>query len=292
MSDLLTISALGADALQEIIALSEQADLGRPLQGKGVALYFHKPSARTRNSMEMAVVQLGGHPVCIQKDEIGIGSREAVEDVARSLACYHSIIAARVNDHRLLEEMAAATDAPVLNMLSDTDHPLQALADLLTVKQLLGTLSGARIAYVGDGNNVCRSLAQGCALAGAKLRIASPEGYGLPVAELGALRGVSQFSDPAEAVEGAQIIYTDVWVSMGQDEQAESRRKALAPYQVNSALSARCSDAWFLHCLPARRGEEVTADVIDGPKSAIWRQAENRMHSARGAMAWMLGARP
>lgn len=292
MSDLLTIADLDPPALRDILSLSEQSDLGCPLKGKGVALYFQKPSARTRNSMEMAVVQLGGHPVYIQKDEIGLGTRESVEDVARSLACYHSIIAARVSDHGLLKGMAAATDTPVLNMLSDTDHPLQALADLLTVKQLIGTVEGARIAYVGDANNVCRSLAQGCALAGAELRVASPEGYGLSAAELDALTGVSQFVDPTEAVEGAQFVYTDVWVSMGQDDEAEARGKAFAPYQVNSALSVRCSDAWFLHCLPARRGEEVTADIIDGAKSAVWRQAENRMHSARGAMAWILGVRP
>lgn len=292
MSNLLSIADLDPQSLQDILALSEQSDLGRPLQGKGVALYFQKPSARTRSSMEMAVVQLGGHPVYIQKDEIGLGTRESAEDVARSLACYHSIIAARVSDHGLLIGMASATGTPVLNMLSDTDHPLQALADLLTVKQLIGTLDGARVAYVGDANNVCRSLAQGCALAGAELRIASPEGYGLSAAELGSLSGVSQYVDPAEAVEGAQFVYTDVWVSMGQDDEAEARGKAFAPYQVNPTLSARCSDAWFLHCLPARRGEEVTADVIDGAKSAVWRQAENRMHSARGALAWMLGVRP
>ena len=289
MSDLLTIADLGAEALRQIVELSERSDLGRPLAGQGVALYFQKPSARTRNSMEMAIVQLGGHPVYIQKDEVGLGARESVEDVARTLACYHKIIAARVNDHRLLDGMAAATDAPVLNMLSDSDHPLQALADILTIRQLVGRLEGVRVAYIGDGdNNVCRSLAQGCSLIGAELTIASPEGYGLDES----LDGVRQVVDPAEAVEGAEIVYTDVWVSMGQDAEAEARRQALASYQVDEALLARSNKAWFLHCLPARRGEEVTAEVIDGPQSAVWRQAGNRMHSARGAMAWMLGARP
>jgi ornithine carbamoyltransferase len=171
-------------------------------------------------------------------------------------------------------------------MLSDLHHPLQALADMLTVKQLLGRVDGARIAFIGDGdNNVCRSLAEAASALGAGLSIARPEGYGLE----GAPEGVRQTADPAEAIEGADIVYTDVWVSMGQDGEAEARRQALAPYQVNDALLARAPDARFLHCLPARRGEEVTAGVIDGPRSAVWRQAENRMHTARGAMAWMLG---
>ncbi len=293
MTDLLAIRDLGAQALRDILELSERPDLGRPLEGKGASLYFQKPSARTRNSMEMAVVQLGGHPVYIQKDEVGLGARETTEDVARTLACYHSIIAGRVMEHGLLEAMAAAVDTPVLNMLSDTDHPLQALADLLTVKQLLGTLDGARIAYVGDANNVARSLAEGCVALGCEFRIASPDGYGFPADELERLGGsVSSFGDPGDAVQGAQFVYTDVWVSMGQDDEADARLKALGPYQVNSGLMAKADDAWFLHCLPARRGEEVTNDVIEGSKSAIWRQAENRMHSARGAMAWMLGVRP
>ncbi len=284
MSDLLSISDLGRDELQRLLADSER-DLGRPLAGKGVALVFQKPSARTRNSMEMAVVQLGGHPVYIQKDEVGLGTRETAEDVARTLACYHAVIAARVMDHRDLLAIAAATETPVLNMLSDTDHPLQALADLLTVKQLLGRIEGAKIAYVGDGdNNVCRSLAQGCALLGAELRIASPEGYGLSDAPPGTV----QTEDPAEAVDGADIVYTDVWVSMGQDAEAEERLRVLAPYRVDDELMARAGGAHFLHCLPARRGEEVSASVIDGPRSAIWRQAENRMHTARAALAWMV----
>lgn len=284
MSDLLTIGQISREGLLEILALSEREDLGRPCAGKGVALVFQKPSARTRNSMEMAVVQLGGHPVYIQKEEVGLGTRESVEDVARTLACYHRIIAARVMDHRDLTAMADAVDTPVLNMLSDTDHPLQALADLLTVKQLVGRIEGARIAFVGDGdNNVARSLAQGCSLLGAELVIASPEGYELKDAPA----GVRQTADPAEAVRGAQIVYTDVWVSMGQNEDAEARGRAFAPYRVDAGLMAKSADAFFLHCLPARRGEEVSAEVIDGPRSAVWRQAENRMHTARGALAWM-----
>jgi ornithine carbamoyltransferase len=278
---LLSIRDLTAADLEWILAASEMP-APRVLQDRGVALYFEKPSARTRNSMEMATAQLGGHPVYIQPAELAIGTRESVADVTHTLACYHTIIAARVFDHGLLEEMARVNAAPVLNMLSGTDHPLQALADLLTVKQLLGRLEGAKIAFIGEGNNVSRSLADACALVGAKLTIASPEGFGL-----GNAPHVRQVADPAEAVEGADVVYTDVWVSMG-DEDSEERRAAFMPYQVDDALMMLAPNAWFLHCLPARRGEEVTAPVIDGPRSAVWRQAENRMHTARGAMLWML----
>ena len=286
--DILTIADLEPGALEAILDLSTRADPGRPLAGKGVALVFQKPSARTRNSMEMATVQLGGHPVYIQKDEVGLGTRETAEDVARTLACYHSIICARVMDHRHLERMADATGIPVANLLSDRDHPFQALADLLTVKQLLGRLEGARIAWVGDAdNNVARSLAQACVAVGAELTLASPEGYRLSDPPY----GVRHVTDPAEAVEGAEFVYTDVWVSMGQDDEAEARRAAFAAYQVNEALMAQAGNAWFLHCLPARRGEEVTHGVMESPKSVVWRQAENRMHTARGALAWLAGVR-
>ena len=277
MRHLLSIRHLSAADLNWILAASEQPH-PRPLEGKGVALYFEKPSARTRNSMEMATAQLGGHPVYIQKDELGVGHRESVADVTRTLASYHSIIAARVFDHGLLEQMAAINAAPVLNMLSATDHPLQALADLLTIKQLLGRLEGVRVAFIGEGNNVSRSLAEACALVGAEFVIASPPGHGLE----------GSVTDPDKAVEGADIVYSDVWVSMG-DEDSDERRTAFESYQVDEALMARSRNAWFLHCLPARRGEEVSAHVIDGPRSAVWRQAENRMHTARGAILWLLG---
>jgi ornithine carbamoyltransferase len=278
---LLSIRDLSAADLQAILALSELA-YPRVLEDKGIALYFEKPSARTRNSMEMATAQLGGHPVYLQPAELGIGSRESVEDVTRTLACYHSIIAARVFDHALLEEMAAVNAAPVLNMLSATDHPLQALADLMTIEQLLGSIAGRKVAFIGEAHNVARSLGEGCALLGAEFVIASPEGYGF---ESG---NIAQVTDPAQAVEGADIVYADVWVSMG-DEHCDEKLVALAPYQVNEALMDRARHAHFLHCLPAHRGEEVTAGVIDGPRSAVWKQAENRMHTARGAMLWMLG---
>ena len=282
MRHLLSIRDLTAADLDCILAASEQP-APKILQDKGVALYFEKPSARTRNSMELATAQLGGHPVYIQKDELGMGTRESVPDVTHTLACYHAIIAGRVFDHGLLEEMARVNAAPVLNMLSGSDHPLQALADLLTVKQLLGKVKGSKIAFIGEGNNVSRSLAEACALAGAEFTIASPEGY-----DLGNAPDVRQVTDPAEAADGADIIYTDVWVSMG-GEETEERRRAFDPYQVDEALMEIAPKARFLHCLPARRGEEVTAPVIDGQRSAVWRQAENRMHTARGAMLWMLG---
>jgi ornithine carbamoyltransferase len=278
---LLSIRDLSAADLDAILALSEQSAHARVLQDQGVALYFEKPSARTRNSMELATAQLGGHSVYLQPAELGIGSRESVEDVTRTLACYHAIIGARVFDHGLLEQMAAVNAAPVLNMLSGTDHPLQALADLLTIKQLLGRLEGAKVAFIGEGNNVSRSLAEACALAGVKFAIASPPRHGFK----------GSLTDPAEAVEGADVVYTDVWVSMG-GEDSEERRARFEPYQVDEALMALAPNAWFMHCLPARRGEEVTAPVIDGPRSAVWRQAANRMHTSRGAMLWMMGATP
>ena len=281
MKHLLSIRDLSAADLRTILDLS-QAPYTHVMRNKGVALYFEKPSARTRNSMELAAAQLGGHPVYLQPSELGIGARESIEDLTRTLACYHAIIAARVFDHGLLEKMAAVNAAPVLNMLSDTDHPLQALADLLTIEQLLGGIDGKKIAFIGEAHNVARSLAEGCALLGGEFVIASPVGYGFDG------ESIAQVVDPAEAVEGADIVYSDVWVSMG-DEHSQEKIAALASYQVNEALMDRAPNAHFLHCLPAHRGEEVTAAVIDGPRSAVWRQAENRMHTARGAMLWMLG---
>ena len=286
MRHLLSIADLTAGEVRDILNLSDPgARVGMLVTYEGVALYFEKPSSRTRNSMEIAAAQLGLHPVYLQPGELGIGARESVEDITRTLACYYRIIAARVFDHGLLQQMAALDAAPVLNMLSATDHPLQALADLRTVEQICGQIDGAKIAFLGDGNNnVARSLAQGCALLGAKLTIAAPAGFELADAPA----GVQQTADPVAAVVGADIIYTDVWTSMGQDNESDARRTALEPYRVDDALIAHAPNAWFMHCLPARRGEEVTASVIDGPRSAVWRQAENRMHTARGAMLWLL----
>jgi ornithine carbamoyltransferase len=284
--DLLTIGDLARADLEQILALSAGLPRVQPLAGQGIALYFEKPSARTRNSMEMAAVQLGAHPVYLRGSELGIGTRESAADVARTLACYHAMIAGRVMDHAVLEEMAAATDVPVLNMLSDSDHPLQALADMLTIQQLLGRIEGARIAFVGEANNVARSLAEACSLLGAQLTIASPVGYGFDAP----LPGVRQVEEPGEAVTNADIVYADVWVSMGQDAEADARSRDFVHHIVDAELMARSNNAWFMHCLPARRGEEVSGEIIDGLRSAVWRQAENRMHSARGALLWMTGS--
>ena len=284
MRHLLAIRDLTPDELRTVLGLSS----GWPHvlgTGEGVALYFEKPSARTRNSMEIAAAQLALHPVYLQPAELGIGTRESVEDVTRTLACYHRIIAARVFDHQLLEQMAAIDAAPVLNMLSGSDHPLQALADLKTINDLCGRIAGVKIAFVGDGsNNVARSLAEACDLLDAILTIAAPAGFQLEDAP----PGIIQTGDPVAAVTGADIVYTDAWVSMGQEAESQARRATLAPYQVNEALMAHAPGAWFMHCLPAHRGEEVPGGVIAGPGSAVWRQATNRMHTARGAMLWLL----
>jgi ornithine carbamoyltransferase len=278
-----SLADLSREEMEQVLALSE-APPSPVLAGKGAALYFEKPSARTRNSMELAVHALSGHPVYLTAAELGIGARESVEDIARTLACYHGVIAARVFDHQLLHRLAAASPVPVVNLLSGSDHPLQGLADLLTIRQLCGRIEGVKIVFVGDGdNNVARSLAQGCATLGARLTIVAPEAYWLSDAPV-----QTEQTTNLDAVAGADIVYTDVWVSMGQDADSERRSADLKTYQVNEALLAKAPSAWFLHCLPARRGEEVSAGVIDGPRSAVWRQAENRMHTARGALMWLL----
>lgn len=263
------------------------------LRGRGVALVFEKPSARTRISSEMAVSTLGGHPIYIRPEEIGIGTRESVEDVARTLGSYCSIIAARVFDHGVLEGLRAAAPVPVINLLSDRAHPCQGLADLLTIRELFGSIEGRRLAYVGDGNNVAASLAFGAAMTGLELVVSSPPGYELDGDVVDAARNlggsITLMPDPHDAVHGADAIYTDVWTSMGEEAEADERRVAFAHWQVDDALMAAAApDAWFLHCLPAHRGEEVTTAVIDGPRSAVWRQAANRMHSARALFALVL----
>jgi ornithine carbamoyltransferase len=265
----------------------------QPLVGKGAALVFEKPSARTRSSTEMAVFTLGGHPIYIRGEEVGIGSRESLDDVARTLAGYCAVLAARVFDHATLEGFSGAAAVPVVNLLSDRAHPTQALADLLTVLEVFGDLEGRRLAYVGDGNNVASSLAFGAALSGVELVVASPPGYELDddvVERAHNLGGsVELVSDPQEAVQGADAVYTDVWTSMGQEDERSVRLAAFAGYQVDGALMERAGpQARFLHCLPAHRGEEVAADVIDGPQSVVWQQAENRMHATRALFATLL----
>ncbi len=265
------------------------------LAGRGVAMVFEKPSARTRVSTEIAAATLGAHPVHLRGDELGIGTRETVEDVARTLAGYCAILCARVFEHTLLEAMAAAVDVPVVNLLSDRAHPCQALADLLTIRELFGGLDGRRVAFIGDGNNVAASLAFAAALCGLELVVASPPGFTLDDDVLDRARNlggvIDLTTDLHDAVRGVDAIYTDVWTSMGQEDEQEHRRAAFAGYTVDADLMATAGpDARFLHCLPAHRGQEVTADVIDGPQSAVWTQAANRMHATRALLA-ELGSR-
>ncbi|HEY7917529.1 MAG TPA: ornithine carbamoyltransferase [Acidimicrobiales bacterium] len=302
----LDVDDLAGGGLEAVLTLAEADPGGLPrvLDGRGVALLFEKPSNRTRNSTEMATVALGGHPVYIQGAEVGLDVRESAEDVARTLACYHSVLCARVVDHRSLERMAAALDAggvgvPVVNLLSDRAHPCQALADLLTLRQVFGTagLSGRTVAYVGDANNVWRSLAVAASLAGIATRVASPEGYGPSAADVESVRSfggdVTVTVDPHQAVAGADAVYTDVWTSMGQEAEAAARRAAFSGYSVDEALlTGAAEDAVVLHCLPAHRGEEISGAVVDGPRSVVWAQAVNRMHAMRGLLAWVGGVEP
>jgi ornithine carbamoyltransferase len=295
---LLDIDDLTPAELREVLDLARVPDPPQVLSGRGMALVFEKPSARTRNSMEMAVVQLGGHPITIRPDEIGIDTRESAEDVARTLACYHAAIGARVFEHDKLVRMAAVSPVPVVNMLSDESHPLQALADLLTIEDEFGELAGRSIAYVGDANNVARSLALAAGAAGMEVRLASPSGYQFDERSLDRLRaaGVEPLvtDRPDDAVEGADVVYADVWASMGQETEAVDRRRAFEGFTVDERLMARtAATGVFLHCLPAHRGEEVAGEVVDGARSRVWPQAANRMHAARGLLAWILqqGAR-
>ncbi len=297
MRHFLEVDDLSPPELARVLDMARSSSWPKPLAGKGAALVFEKPSARTRNSMEMAVVQLGGHPVTIRPDEIGLDTRETVEDVARTLACFHALIAARVFEHHKLERMAAVSSVPVVNLLSDDGHPMQALADLLTVQEVLGSLEGRTIAYVGDGNNVARSLAIGAGMSNMQVRIATPVDYELSDSDLARISksGVEPLCthDPREAVAGADVVYTDVWASMGREEEAVLRREAFEGYTVtDELLDAAADHVAFLHCLPAHRGEEVTHDVLESDRSHVWLQAENRMHAARGLMTWLLtGAR-
>lgn len=296
MRRLLDIDDLSASQLSEVLNLSAAPaeTLPRVLDGEGAALLFEKPSARTRNSMERAVVQLGGHPTYIGPAEVGLDKRESVEDVTRTLACYHRVVTARVFAHSTVERMAATGVVPVVNMLSDAAHPLQAIADILTVRDEFGDdLAGIVVAYVGDANNVAASLALAAASSNMEVRIACPPGYGFDettTARLGASGcAPSVVEHPEDAVAGAHVVYTDVWTSMGQEAETEQRLAAFAGYTVNEALMARADDrAVFLHCLPAHRGQEVTDAVIDGPSSRVWAQATNRMHAARGLLAALL----
>lgn len=295
MRHFLNTSDLTRIEIGTVLALAKQRPeaLGWPLADYGVAMIFEKPSNRTRQSMEMAVVQLGGHPVFTRGEEVGFDVRESVEDITQILAGYHAILAARVLDHAVLERMAATDSVPVVNMLSDYSHPLQSLADVLTMREEFGSLKGRTVAWVGDYNNVARSLAEACALEGAHVRLGCPLGYGASDDELSRIRSlgaatVEQTTTPHDAVRDAHAVHTDVFVSMGQEAETERRMRDFAGFQVDESMMAAADpEAIFMHCLPAHRGVEVAAEVIDGPASRVVRQAHNRMHAARGLLAFL-----
>jgi len=269
-------------------ALALKADpLGsKVLEGKTVALLFEKPSTRTRLSFEAGVVELGGHPMILRPGEMQLSRGESIKDTARILSRHVQAVGVRTHPDAVLEELAAEGTIPVFNMLTEGHHPCQALADLLTLKERFGTLEGLKIAYVGDGNNVARSLAIVGALAGVTVAVASPEGF-----ELEPVAGAQLTRDPHEAVAGAHAVYADVWVSMGDEDTAEARRAALGPYRLDDALlDAAAPGAIALHCLPAHPGEEITAEVLYGARGeAIWDQAENRRHAQKALLELLLG---
>jgi ornithine carbamoyltransferase len=273
----LKVSDLDAEELERLLELAEAFRI-RPaahadaLRAKSVAMFFEKPSTRTRSSFAAAAFRLGALPLSLRPDELQLGRGEPIADTARVLSAYMAAIVMRTFAQGELEEVTANADVPVINALSDSHHPCQALADLLTLRERFGRLDGLKLAYVGDGNNVANSLIEAGALAGVEVAVACPPGYEPAVA------GATITRDPAQAVEGADAVYTDVWVSMGEDAERERRLTDLLPYQVDKPLlEGAAPGAIFMHCLPAHRGEEVTAEVIDGPRSAVWRQAANRL---------------
>jgi len=292
----LEVTDLSAAELVHVLDLAEReiSSLGAPLAGLGVALIFEKPSNRTRQSFEMAVVQLGGHPVYTRGEEVGLDVRETVEDVTQVMSGYHAVLAARVFSHSTVQRMAAVSTVPVVNMLSDFAHPLQGLADVLTMRQQIGGLAGKTVTYIGDYNNVARSLAQACAMLGMHVRLGCPEGYDASTADLeqiGALgaASVEQYRDINVAAMGAHAVHTDVWTSMGQESETQKRDAAFAGYQITPSVMANAdSRAIFMHCLPAHRGHEVAAEVVDSGASRVFAQAHNRMHSARGLLAFLM----
>jgi len=300
--DILSLVELSSREIDLILKrasiFSRRKRVPQQLKGKTVALIFQKPSTRTRVSFETAVAHLGGHPIYLSWNEMQLGRGETISDTAKVLDRYVDAIIARVYSHDDLIVLAENADAPVVNGLSDKHHPCQILADLLTLLQYKKRLKGLKLAYVGDGNNVCNSLLIGCAKTGVNIAVARPLGYGPdPEAvkhaeEAAATSGASItiVEDPEEAVKTADAIYTDTFVSMGMEKEKETRLSTFIPkYQVNRGLLSQAKPgAIFLHCLPAHRGEEVTEDVIDGPQSAVWDEAENRLHTARGLLSFIL----
>ncbi|MFC2010436.1 ornithine carbamoyltransferase [Chloroflexota bacterium] len=270
------------------------------LERKILAILFEKPSLRTRVSFEVAMRQLGGETVYLSPSEVGLGERESIADVARVLSRYVDAITARTFSHQTVEALANHADVPVINALSDLEHPCQALADLLTIYERKGKLSGLNLAFIGDGNNIANSLLMAASLTGMNFKIASPAGYGMQESILELAQEHSRDSgatilcteEPQLAVNGADIVYTDVWASMGQEAETEQRRRVFTGYQVNNELFSLASkDAIFMHDLPAHRGEEVTDDILDSPQSIVLDQAENRMHAQKALLARLLGGR-
>lgn len=291
---------LTAKDIEKILKLSLKLKKNpKPLLKKKVlAMIFQKPSTRTRVSFEVAMWQLGGHAVNLSMSELQLSRGETIEDTARTLSVYADVIAARVNDHSDIAKLAEAAKVPVINMLSNLYHPCQILGDLLTVRELKRNLKGLKIAWVGDSNNVCNSLIAGCAMMGMNIAVACPTGYepykeAVDFAKKETSKNKCVFEitdDPMEAVRNADVVYTDAFVSMGHEEERETRMKAFLPrYQVNSDLMKLAKrDTIFMHCLPAKRGEEVTNDVIDGKQSVVWQEAENRLHAQKGLLCLLL----
>jgi ornithine carbamoyltransferase len=297
--DLLSVADIGPEGTSRLLrraAEMKQGGASAVLAGNSLALLFEKPSLRTRVSFDVAMHRLGGHTVYLPQSEVGLGGREPVADVARTLSRYVDIIAARTFSHDTLEALATYADVPVINALSDSEHPCQALADILTIQEKKGRLKGVKVAYVGDGNNVASSLLLAAAMVDADFRIASPKGYELPEPVVAHGRGLAPgggivLSDnPQEVVAGADVVYTDVWTSMGQEAEATERRRDFATYQVTDALlSLAAPDAILMHPLPAHHGEEVAPGLIDSPCSVVFDQAENRLHVQMAILAELLG---
>jgi ornithine carbamoyltransferase len=301
MKHLLTLWDLEADQLshllQEAIRLKAGVQRGeRPplLAGRVLGMVFEKASLRTRASFEAAMGQMGGTSIFLSSSDGSMGVRESVPDFARALSQYVDVVVLRTYKQATIEEFAAHSACPVINGLSDLDHPCQALADLMTMQEVFGEIKGRTLVFVGDGNNVARSLAIGCGKLGGRFVLASPEGYGFEESFLRAFRQscqgeLIQNGDPRHAVGGADIIYTDVWTSMGQENEREVRLRSFAPFQVNAELLALApAHARVMHCLPARRGEEVTEEVIEGERSIVFPQAANRMHAQKALLKWLL----
>ncbi len=297
MSDFLSVTDFEAEELGTVLARAaavkqDPGSVAGRHAGLKVGLFFEKPSARTRISTEVATADLGAVPIVLKQDEIGLGKRESVADVGRVLDRYVDLIAFRVFKHTDLATVAANAEVPVVNLLSDLEHPCQALADLQTIAEVR-SLRGTVLTYVGDGNNVCNSLMLAGVMSGMEIRVTSPEGYGpeeraLKLADRMAGQhggAVKVILDPAEAVTGADVVYTDVWTSMGQEDEAGERRKLFAPYRVDEDMFDKAGpEALFMHCLPAHRGEEVTDEVVDHRRSVVFDQAENRMHSFKALL--------